>query len=159
MKRGWRSTVFPLTCQFVEWDSILLDGGHHGWGLHQVAGELGHLCAQRALGDVGGILLVEDLPVRILRIGGDAQVQRAFVGLVRAHDVVRELGASPQKQDQQPGSQRVQSAAVSNLLELKMAAQFGHHVMRGRPGWLVDEKQAVHQVVGCSVHGSGSSPS
>jgi hypothetical protein len=82
-----------------------------------------------------------------LAVSGDAERHRADVFLVLAHEEVLNLGATPEDDDEQAGGERVERAAVADLLGVERAADYGNHVVRGHAGGFIDQEDAVGAVV------------
>ena len=76
---------------------------------------------------------------------------RAFVDFVVGHQLLGELGAAAQHDDEQAGGVGIERAAVADFLDAELAADGVHDVVRGGAGGFVDQNGAVERRE--SVHG------
>ena len=79
----------------------------------------------------------------ILRIGRHSEDHRPGVFLVFAHEQVLNLGSASEREQKQAGRNRIQRAAMPDLLHLQAPPHNRDDIMRCHPGGFVDEQDAV----------------
>ena len=77
-----------------------------------------------------------------------AEAQRELVGLARVHDVGHGLGRLAHGDRQHAGGQRIERAAMADLLRLGQALDHADDMGRGHAGGLVDHQPAVDRAPG-----------
>ena len=137
---------FSLAGQLVERDAVLLDRAHHRRHLVKIAVEL----RERGVDLFAGQL--RDRPgfghhaVGILAAGGFPELEGSRVFLVLAHQQVLDLGAPADRDEKQPGGQRIERAAMADLLRVEGAPRDRDDVVRCHPGRLVHHQYPVNLV-------------
>ena len=123
--------------------AVYLQRGIHGRDLHDLPPE--------AFQHLGKLFLCHaDLPAGkyraggILGVGGDAQKQLRFVGLLGVFKKLYAPGGAPHKHGQHTGSHGVQRTAVADAPGAEHPPQPRRHVLTRPPGGLVDNHNSVH---------------
>ena len=132
--------------------AVHLDRRHRGRHLQQVADELGQRGPDRRLVEGAGRGGRDDLALRVVGGGRDAEPHGGVVRLLGEHQVAEQPGGALDPDDQDAGRHRVEGAGVADLAGAGEPADPGDHVVRGQPGRLVDDDQA-----GLSRHVVGTS--
>jgi hypothetical protein len=84
--------------------------------------------------------------VHVVAVGGLAEFDVALIDLVVRHELLGELGAAPEHDDEQAGGVGVERAAVADFLDAEPAADVVHHVVRGAAHGLVHEQGTVEGI-------------
>ena len=135
-----------LAREFVERDSALFLCGNHRRDLLQVADKRGGSLVQlvereRRDGKRGG-----DFAVHVVAVRGFAEFDVALIDLVVGHQLLGQLRATAQHDDEQAGGVGVERAAVADLSDVELAADGIHHVVGGAAHGLVHEEGTVERI-------------
>ena len=129
--------------EFVERDAALLEGRDHRRDLIKVTGVFLEGGLELLAGEVGHGLFLECLAVGVLGIGDDAELHGRGVFLVLGHEQVLDFGCLADDEHEEAGGERIERAAMADLLEMKAIAHVIHDVVGGATGGLVDEENSV----------------
>ena len=86
---------------------------------------------------------LQHLAIRILAVGGDAEVHRADVLLVLGHEQILDLCAAAEHDEQKPGGERIERAAMADFLGAEAATDDGDDVVGRHARGFVDEENTV----------------
>src|SRR6202023_1607672 len=143
--------LLPAPRQLVELDPVYLLRRVRRRLLLDGADEAVHgardLLAGEAL-DGPGRGFAQHLAGSVVGVGDHAETDHPVVDLRRPDQEPRQPRGGAQRQQQQPGRVRVESAAVPDPLLPKQPAHPLHHIVRGKPGLLVDQQQPVFHPTG-----------
>ena len=134
---------FAFARQFVERDTALLDRGNHRRHLVKIAAKFFERRAYALLRERRHGLLLHDFSGAILRIGRGAERERAGVFFVLAHEQILDLGPASEREQKQAGGDRIERAAMADLLDLKPSPNECDDVVRRHARGFIDEQDAV----------------
>ena len=129
--------------EFVERHAALLDRGNHRRHLVKIAVVFSERGVDLIAGKVGDFAGFGDLPIGILAVRHHTEPHRADVFLVLAHQQILNLRAAPEHDDEEPGGERVEGAAMADLLRAERAPHDGDDVVRGHARGFIYEEDAV----------------
>src|ERR1700722_10531102 len=122
---------FALASEFVKRHAISLNGGDHRRHLIEIAmklfeGQL-YLCGIDLFYRTG----LDHVAITILRVGSYAEEQGPDILLVLAHQEILDFGPPADHDQQQPGSKRIESPTVTDLLHSQALTHSRYYVVAG----------------------------
>jgi hypothetical protein len=132
--------------KLVEGDTVDLDGGDHGWELHEIPDE--------GLGELIEIIEREgrhgqragEFAIGIVTGSGLAEFECAFVNFIIGHELLRELGSTAEDDDQQTRGVGIEGAAVADLVDFEMATDACDDIVGSGADRFVHEDGAVEGI-------------
>ncbi len=140
-----------LAGQVVQAPPVHFHGRHHRRDLKNVPGE----CCRRRLrlfeGDPGHVVAGHHVAARVQGRGLGAQHDLADVGLGQGGEEAQQTGGPAHPEQQDAGGVGVERAGMADLLVVQDPAGLGHDIVRRPPGVLVDDGDAVPELL-VSLH-------
>lgn len=130
--------------QFVGWDTVDFLGGERGRHLVDEAEKSGSEFPDGIEVESDRDSLAHRLAVGVIRIGGEAEADHAFVGFLRGGVELRQARETSGDEREHAGGERIQRAEMADGALLQNMAHAVDHVVRGEPGGLIDDDDAIH---------------
>ena len=143
---GLAHDFFSLAGQLVERNAVFLDRAHHRRHLVEIAVKLRERGIDLFAGQLRNRPGLGHGTIGILAVRDFSEFERPHVFLVLAHQLVLDLGAAADRDQEQPGGQRIQRAAMADLLRVEGAPRDRDDIVRCHPGCLVHQQDPVNLV-------------
>lgn len=135
-----------LASEFVKGDAVFLDGTDHRRELVEVALKLIERGGDLFAREFGHGLGLQGFALTVLRGGGGAKADDAFILLFLSHEEVLNFGGAPDNQDEQASGHGIERAAVADLTFVEASAGDGDDVVGGHVLAFVHKKDAIDKV-------------
>ena len=89
-------------------------------------------------------IFAERVSIGVVCVRRESEAHRAGVSFSTAAVEAREPRGPPQSEHEHAGRQRIERAEMADLAKANHAAHGFHHVVRGFPAWLVNDKNSVN---------------
>ena len=120
---------FSLAGQFVKWNSSVFDRRNHRRHLIKIATKFFKGTPNCVIGQCRNLTRLDYVAFSVVRRRGDSERHCARVFLIFSHEKVLNFGAATKSQKKQTRRDRIECAAMADLLDLQTTAHQGDDIM------------------------------
>src|SRR5438874_11486669 len=130
MHQSWLALDrFSLAGKFVKGNSSVFDRRNHRRHLIKIAAKFFKGTANCVIGQSRNLARLDNVAFPVVRRRGDSERHCARVFLIFSHEKVLNFGASTKSQKKQTGRDRIECAAMADLLDLQTTAHQRDDIM------------------------------